>query len=137
MLLLDAGVWIAAVDPEDPYHTSSRSLVLASTGPAAALDLTLYEVANVLGSRKRRPDLAQRICGAILARCGEHIVRIDAEHAARTVAVIAEHELTSYDAAYVAAARRHDWTLVSTDGKDLVSRGLALAPDAPGLQPPV
>ncbi len=135
MLLFDAGVWIAAVDPEDRYHAASRSLVLASTGPAAALDLTLYEVANVLGSRKRRPELAQRICSAILARCGEHIVRIDAEHTARMVAVIAEHELTSYDAAYVATARRHDWTLVSTDDKDLVSRGLASAPDTPGLQP--
>jgi hypothetical protein len=30
----------------------------------------------------------------------------------------------------VAAARRHDWTLVSADIADLVSKGLAVAPDA-------
>ena len=40
------------------------------------------------------------------------------------------YRLTSYDAAYVAVARRHDWTLVSTDIRDLVSKGLAITPDA-------
>jgi predicted nucleic acid-binding protein len=44
--------------------------------------------------------------------------------------VAAEHGLAAYDAAYVAAARHHDWTLVSADIADLVSKGLAVAPDA-------
>ena len=48
--------------------------------------------------------------------------------------MVSEHGLTAYDAAYVAVARRYGWTLVSTDIKDLVSRGLALAPDDPGIQ---
>ncbi len=47
-----------------------------------------------------------------------------------TIEVAIEHQLSSYDAAYVAAARRHDWTLVSTDIRDLVSKGLAITPDA-------
>ena len=42
----------------------------------------------------------------------------------------AEHGLTAYDAAYVAAARRNGMTLVSTDIADLVSKGLAVTPDA-------
>jgi len=134
VLLFDAGVWIAAVDPEDRYHSCSRRLVLACT-PAAALDLTLYEVANVLGARKQRHDLAERICRSILARCGEHVVQIDAERTADIVAAIAEHRLTAYDAAYVAAARRYSWTLISTDVKDLVSRGLAVRPDDAAVQP--
>lgn len=46
------------------------------------------------------------------------------------VDVASEHALTAYDAAYVAAARRNGWTLVSTDIADLVSKGLAVAPDA-------
>jgi hypothetical protein len=33
----------------------------------------------------------------------------------------------------VAAARKHAWTLVSADVKDLVRPGLALAPDNPLL----
>jgi len=41
-----------------------------------------------------------------------------------------EHGLTSYDAVYVAVARRYDWQLVSTDIEDLVSKGFAITPDA-------
>ena len=41
-----------------------------------------------------------------------------------------EHGITAYDAAYVAAAKRNDWPLVSTDVADLVSKGLAVTPDA-------
>lgn len=135
MLLLDAGVWIAAVDPEDRCHSASRSLVLDSTLPAAAIDLTLYEVANVIGARKHQQQLATRVGRSILERCGEHFVRIEAELLEEMAGAIVEHGLTAYDAAYVAAARRHDWMLVSTDIKDLVSRELALAPDDPSIQP--
>lgn len=133
MLLLDAGVWIAAVDPDDRYHAPSRSLVAASTAPAAALDLTLYEVANVIGAHKREHDLARRVCQAILERCGETLVRADAQLAEQTLAATAEHALTAYDAAYVATARHRGWTLVSTDLGDLVRPALALAPDDPRL----
>ena len=38
--------------------------------------------------------------------------------------------LTAYDAAYVAVAGRYGWQLVSTDIRDLVSKGLAVTPDA-------
>lgn len=47
-----------------------------------------------------------------------------------SVEVAFEYSLTSYDAAYVAVARHHDWQLVSVDIKDLVSKGLAITPDA-------
>jgi predicted nucleic acid-binding protein len=66
----------------------------------------------------------------IVARCADSLVAIDAELIRRTVEIVAEHGLTAYDAAYVAAARRYGWVLVSTDIGDLVSKGLAVAPDA-------
>ena len=44
--------------------------------------------------------------------------------------VVTEYGLTAYDAAYVAAARRCGWQLVSLDLRDLVSKGLAVTPDA-------
>ena len=37
---------------------------------------------------------------------------------------------SAHDAAYVASARRQGMTLVSTDIRDLVSKGLAVTPDA-------
>ncbi len=130
VLLLDAGVWIAAKDAQDRYCAAARDVAVDSDQPVAALDLTLYEVANVIGARKGRIGEATDVCRLISSRCAGRLVPIDAELIRRTVEVSAEHGLTAYDAAYVAAARRHDWTLVSTDIADLVSRGLAVAPDA-------
>lgn len=133
MLLLDASVWVAAVDSDDPYHPAARALVLDATVSLGALDLTLYEVANVLGTVKGRRDLAGRVCRAILKRSEGHSVRIDLALAEQAMELAAEHRLTAYDAAYVAAARKQTWTLVSADVKDLVRPGLALAPDDPQL----
>jgi predicted nucleic acid-binding protein len=130
VLLLDAGVWIAAKDGQDRYFEAARGLVVDSGQPVAALDLTLYEVANVVGAKKRRSDDAVDLCRLVSARCADHLVAVDAELIRRTVEVAALHGLTAYDAAYVAVASRNDWTLVSTDVADLVSKGLAVAPDA-------
>jgi predicted nucleic acid-binding protein len=46
------------------------------------------------------------------------------------LSIAAEHGIAAYDASYVAAAHRESWTLVSTAIKDLVSKGLAITPDA-------
>jgi predicted nucleic acid-binding protein len=46
------------------------------------------------------------------------------------VAMVIAKRWGGYDAAYVAVARCHHWTLVSTDIRDLVSKGLAITPDA-------
>jgi predicted nucleic acid-binding protein len=129
-LLLDAGVWIAAKDGGDRYFETARLLAVDSDQPVAALDLTLYEVANVVGARKQQCEDAVDLCRLISARCAGNLVAIDAELIRRAVEISAEHGLTAYDASYVAAARRYGWTLVSTDIADLVSKGLAVAPDA-------
>ena len=127
--LVDASVWIAFVTPEERFHAEATT-VIESPRTLRALDLTLYEVANVLGARMGDPRRAERLCVGIMVRCREDLVRVDPELTAETVEIAAEHNLTAYDAAYVAAARRNGWTLVSTDIADLVSKGLAVAPDA-------
>ena len=129
-LLLDAGVWIAARDPEDRYLAASRSIVLDTGRPVAALDLTFYEIANVMGARKGQPEEARHLLRVLARRCHERMVVADADLLESAVELAAEHGLTAYDAAYVAAARRHGWTLVSCDIADLVSKGLAVAPDS-------
>lgn len=130
MLLLDASVWVAAKDAGDRYFKSARPLVLDPSSPVAALDLTFYEVANALGAKRGHHAVAHELCRTIAERCSEKIVAVDAALVGSALEVAAEHGLTAYDAAYVAAARRHGWTLVSADIADLVSKGLAVAPDA-------
>lgn len=63
-LLLDASVWLAALDRDDPYHVPARQLIeRAGDGSAilAGLDLTLYEVANVAVTRWGSPKDAGRL----------------------------------------------------------------------------
>ncbi len=130
MLLLDASVWIAAKVRTDRYSEIARALVVDAGCPVAALDLTLYEIANGLGARQGKRDEAVELCRLVLGRCGDSMLSVDPKLVDTALRVAGEHGLTAYDAAYVAAARRHGWTLVSTDIADLVSKGLAVAPDA-------
>jgi predicted nucleic acid-binding protein len=128
-LLLDSGVWISAGTAGEVFHEPSLEIVLDSGLPAAALDLTLYEIANVVGSRRGERQMLARIYRSVERRC-MNIVRVDARLVEVTAGIAVEHEISAYDAAYVAVARRFDWQLVSTDIRDLVSKGLAITPDA-------
>lgn len=128
MLLIDASVWVLVADHRDPHHEATLAIVRDQARPLGALDLTIYEIANVIGAKWGKVTEAGLIAQLMLTRCDDRIVRVDAELLEAALAVSAEHGLTAYDAAYVAAARRHGMTLVSTDFADLVSKGLAVTP---------
>jgi predicted nucleic acid-binding protein len=129
-LLLDAGVWIGARQPGSPHHEVCRSLVVDPEIPVGALELTMYEVGNVLGARDGHPDAAVDMCRLISGRCGDAIVSVDPLLIRSALGIARSNRLSAYDASYVAAARREGWTLVSLDLRDLVSKGLAITPDA-------
>lgn len=129
MLLVDANVWVALASPDERFHAAADAL-FESPHPTVALDLTLYEVANAVGVRMGAGDRARWLSGVILNRCDDRLHRVDTELMDFAVEIASEHGLTAYDAAYVAAARQNGWTLVSADVADLVSKGLAVAPDA-------
>jgi predicted nucleic acid-binding protein len=129
-LLVDASVWVAARDPEDRFHREARALVHDFEQPVAAMDLTLYEVCNAIGVRRGESAEARYVVQLIASRCRDGIVGLDFQLVDSALGIAAEHGLTAYDAAYVATAEARGWTLVSTDVTDLVSRGLAVAPNA-------
>jgi predicted nucleic acid-binding protein len=134
MHLLDANVWLATHNVDERDHVAARRLVEGAGGrPLAALDLTLYEVANVAMKRWRSRTRARDVAALVRVTCGDRIVSVDERLINRAIALTREHDerrLSVYDAAYVAAADLHGWTLVSGDDKDLVEPGLALSPDA-------
>jgi predicted nucleic acid-binding protein len=129
LLLLDASVWVAAGIAASPSHEPAAALAHGGVA-VAALDLTLYEVVNAVARGYRQPDQAERIARAILRTCGDDLARVDRALGEETAKAVSEHGLTAYDAAYVAASRRNGWQLVSLDVRDLVSKGLAVTPDA-------
>jgi predicted nucleic acid-binding protein len=134
-LLVDASVWLASLDTDDVHHDAARELLeraARGTATLAALDLTLYEVANVATVRWRSPADAERLATLVRLACPDTLEAVD-DDLIRTAAAIAHQEgLTVYDAAYIAAAREHGWTLLSCDVADLVTPGHAVLPgDAP------
>ncbi|HEY0280691.1 MAG TPA: type II toxin-antitoxin system VapC family toxin [Solirubrobacterales bacterium] len=121
-LLLDSGVWVASMSGDDRFESAARELVADLDRRFCALDLTLYEGANAVGSKRGRFDQAASECRAITERRAWATVRVDGDLVEAVIEVSAGYGLTSYDAAYVAVARRYDWTLVSTGIRDPVSR---------------
>ncbi len=129
MFLVDASVWVAAVLPLHPQHEQADQF-LRGGAPVTVLDLTLYEVANVVARTYRQPQEARRLVQGLMNGSALEPLRADAALLEHGVDLVVEHDLTAYDAAYVAAARRNGWQLVSLDVRDLVSKGLAVTPDA-------
>lgn len=130
MFLVDASVWVSLVERGSPHREAASALLRDRPQLLGALDLTLYEVANAIGVKQGDADGASRVNRLLLRCCRDRLVSVDADLVEAALRLAAEHGLTAYDAAYVAAARRHGMTLVSADVRDLVSRGLAVTPDA-------
>jgi predicted nucleic acid-binding protein len=126
--LLDASVLLAREDTKDAHHADARRL-LAGPGAVATVDLAFYEAINVAMVAWKDPEAAQRLrdlIGAIADDGG--LVRASEGLVADVVRLCAEHRLSAYDAAYVAAAGAAGARLVSCDVKDLVAAGLAVLP---------
>jgi len=129
-LLLDASVWVACKTPDSPFYEACRALVVDTAYSVGTLALALHEVANSLGVSQGRADEAVDMCRLITGRCGPAIVGPDPMLMRSAMSIAAEHGIAAYDASYVAAAHREGWILVSLDIRDLVSKGLAVTPDA-------
>ena len=107
--------------------------------PLATLDLAFYEVTNVAVCSWQDGAAARRLRERVAAVADDGgLVRADSNLLAAAASLAAEHRISAYDAAYVAAATVSGGRLVSCDVRDLVSRGLACLPrDAqPGADRP-
>ena len=129
MFLVDASVWVAAVTPQHPQHLQAEHFLRAGA-PLAVLELTLYEVANVVARKYGELDAARKLVRGLFRSSARPPLRADVTLFEEGLDLMSEYGLTAYDAAYVAAARQNGWQLVSLDVRDLVSKGLAVTPDA-------
>jgi predicted nucleic acid-binding protein len=129
LFLVDASVWVAAVTPQHPQHEQAERFLRVGV-PLTVLDLTLYEVANVVAKKYGELEVARRLVRGLFRGSASPPLQADVTLLEDGLDLMSEHGLTAYDAAYVAAARRNGWQLVSLDLRDLVSKGLAVTPDA-------
>jgi predicted nucleic acid-binding protein len=130
-LLLDASAVLAAFDPSDRHHDAAKALLTDPHVTLATLDLARYEVANVAVRGWNEPDAVVPLLSA-LERIADDGGVIESTGALLSLAseLATRHNISVYDAAYVAAAGRGDRRLVSCDERDLVSNGLAELPRA-------
>jgi predicted nucleic acid-binding protein len=105
---------------------------MAADAPTlATLDLARYEVANVAVRSWRDPASVPPLLAALdrIAEDGGLVVANNP--LLRDAAELAErHGISVYDASYVVAAALRGRRLVSCDVRDLVSKGLAVLPEA-------
>ncbi len=94
----------------------------------AALDLTLYEVANVAVFKWKSDTHAAELVCLVETACRKRLERVDQELVKEASSLAADRGITVYDAAYVAASRRRGAQLVSADIADLVRPGFAITP---------
>jgi predicted nucleic acid-binding protein len=130
-LLLDASVWAASADRGNAHHEHAASLVeraAAGQVEVTALDLTLYEVANVAVVKWKSEARAADLVRLVVIACGDALQRVDDGLVKEASALAAERGMSVCDAAYVAAARRQGVCLVSADIADLVRPGFAITP---------
>lgn len=103
-------------------HHRSRRIVLH------VLELTYYELGNAL-MRGRAHATAEQTA-TVLAALREICLTIspDDDDLAHATALVTEHDLTLYDAAYAAVARRLEATLATLD-QQLLDAGIGIPPD--------
>jgi predicted nucleic acid-binding protein len=130
-LLLDASVLLAAFDPDDDHHEPARNLLEADAVTLATLDLARYEVTNVAVRAWRAPESVASLLAVVERLSDDGGVLPSTDTLLTRAAEIAErHTISVYDAAYAAAANEGGHHLVSCDERDLVSKGLAMLPEA-------
>lgn len=128
-LLLDASVVLAAFDPEDGHHRSASALLVDPSLTLTSLDLVRYEVANVAVRAWRAPRTVASLLAAV-ERIDDDggVIKSTVALLAQAAELAAQHTISVYDAAYVAAADQANRLLVSCDDRDLVSKALAIHP---------
>lgn len=128
-LLLDASVLLAAFDPDDDHHQAARALLEDEETALATLDLARYEVTNVAVRAWHAPEAVAPLLSAIDRVAEDGGVLASGNSLLTRAAELAErHAISTYDAAYAAAASEAGLRLVSCDESDLVSLGLAALP---------
>ena len=128
-VLLDASVLLAAFDPDDDNHQAARELLEDEETALATLDLARYEVTNVAVRAWRAPESVAPLLSAIDRVAEDGGVLASGTSLLTRAAELAErHAISTYDAAYAAAAAESGLRLISCDKRDLVSRGLASLP---------
>jgi predicted nucleic acid-binding protein len=125
---VDASVLIAREDSDHESHHDSLAL-LSDAESIFTLDLALYESCNVAVSRWNDDVAAHKLKERVLAIANDGgLIVASASLIEHAIHFAQKHQISFFDAAYVAGAHVAQSPLVSCDVEDLLSKGLAMHP---------
>ncbi|MGB2711631.1 MAG: PIN domain-containing protein [Conexibacter sp.] len=132
LLLLDSSVWLAAAQAQGEPNRSAALAILDRRKrhevDVRLLDLTVYELGNVMVRKWQRPaERAERLIARVLQLAGAPPLALTVDEHRAALELAEQHGLSVYDAAYAAVAQTRRLTLVSGDRQLLAAR-LAVAP---------
>jgi predicted nucleic acid-binding protein len=107
--------WFRAGEPLRDHALALQSQYLDGRIDLAIPDLLLYEIANVL---RYKPDLSvDDVCAAMqsLYDMNMAVIPASAEASLQAVRIARRHEVTVYDATFLACAQRLSASLVTAD----------------------
>jgi len=128
MPVVDAIVWVALFNAEEPGHPASRRWLAERQGAAEPLVspvILLAEVAAALSRGLGDADLAQQAVRLLRGRHLTELFPVTEDLAARAAEIAAEERIRGCDAIYVALARQLEMELVTQDRQQL-ERGAAV-----------
>lgn len=130
-VVIDASVWIAAVDSGDPAHASSADclgIVARRQIQVVVPSLTRVEVACALTRRFGDAAASRALAAALFDAAFVFEEVVDAALASRAVLVGTTTRLRGADALYAAIAARETAPVITLD-RELLERGGGVSPD--------
>ncbi len=130
-VVVDASVWITAVDSGDQAHASAADCLSAIGRRQLQIvvpSLARIEVACALSRRFGDADASRALTATLFDASFVFEEVVDATLASRAVAVGTTARLRGADALYAAIAERETAPLITLD-RELLSRGGGVSPD--------
>lgn len=115
MLIVDAGVLVAAADRSDPQHSRCAPLVTGAAGQLRTTAMVIAEAAYLI-ERELGPDVERLLYDSIIAGdiIVEHLTIDDWKRTAELVTRYDSLPLGGTDASLIALAERHEQTEIAT-----------------------
>jgi len=128
---VDASVWVAAQDADDPLSASSRAFFTHAMSSGVVIHVpafALVEVTCALARKLRNAAQGQRLANLIIDASAAEQHAVNATLLSKSLAVGSSKFLRGADALYAATAEIAGCALVSWD-KEHIQRAGAFSPD--------
>ncbi|HEX7880246.1 MAG TPA: PIN domain-containing protein [Candidatus Eisenbacteria bacterium] len=129
-LVIDASVWVAALDASDEFSAPSRAFLDAATRQRVSLEIPAHapiEIACALARRLGNARVARELGGNLVRMPGIRLHALTAELLERAGFLGTESMLRSGDAIYAALAQQIEARVITWDG-DLHDRAEGVTP---------